>query len=394
MAYIPINSYDEFVNKVVDLADLNGVYNHWSSLQLTFPITIPPGPGKVQFQNRELINHRYLLKFVNCIFNEEVNLRTYEKGVWFEDCTFKKSVSLKNRLFTGKMRFHNCTFDENVDFENSKFEELADFWMSKFRRKTNFLRTDFFSTVVFSSVDFNDNVLFTYTLFDNKAIFGRTIFQKGFDLSQSIISGNLQLFDLKFKDIDFETAYVGNNDERFKTLIQNEKIIPLVNKVTTFQILKNQFAKQGNFIDEVAMRKIEKNSYKQLLIKRSVDDDWIENTFADRMILFFNRISNHYKTDFRNGVSFTTLIALFFLILTLSTTKEFWRRICIECEIDWNVFGYGIKQFILFLNPAHSVDYISELSPFYSIPYIFDLFGRIGVSYGIYQTIQAFRKFK
>ena len=64
------------------------------------------------------------------------------------------------------------------------------------------------------------------------------------------------------------------------------------------------------------------------------------------------------------------------------------------CEFDLNVMGYTIKQFINFLNPAHSINYIDELNPFYGIPYVFDFLGRIAVGYGIYQTVQAFRKFR
>jgi hypothetical protein len=56
--------------------------------------------------------------------------------------------------------------------------------------------------------------------------------------------------------------------------------------------------------------------------------------------------------------------------------------------------GYTVKQFINFLNPAHSINYIDELNPFYGIPYVFDFLGRIAVGYGIYQTVQAFRKFR
>jgi len=142
------------------------------------------------------------------------------------------------------------------------------------------------------------------------------------------------------------------------------------------------------------MRKQEKKALSQLTKSRKADAEWKDSTGGDRFILWLNRWSNHYRSDFRNGILFTVLGALAFFVLTFLTTQEFWNRLCFSCDIDGAVFGYTIKQFIVFLNPTHRHDFISELNPFFGIPYVFEFLGRIAVGYGIYQTIQAFRKFR
>jgi hypothetical protein len=52
-----------------------------------------------------------------------------------------------------------------------------------------------------------------------------------------------------------------------------------------------------------------------------------------------------------------------------------------------------LKYFLEFLNPTHKFDYIQE-DGLTTRFYLFDFIGRIFVGYGIYQFIQAFRKYK
>ena len=59
----------------------------------------------------------------------------------------------------------------------------------------------------------------------------------------------------------------------------------------------------------------------------------------------------------------------------------------------WVNINENIKLFITFLLPTHNFDFLNtEINC--SLFYFFDFLGRIFVSYGIYQTIQAFRKYK
>lgn len=335
--------------------------------------------------------------FKDCTFSEDVEINSDKNKhcvLTFIDCVFIKDILAEDAVRDGKVRFRNCHFKGNVNFRNTTFNNLADFWSCIFYKPTTFYKTDFLSTAVFSSVVFKENILFTYTLFEGKTIFGRTKIKKGIDISQSIIAGELQLFDLDFEFDSFKTEYVSLDDEKFQDNIGENHIIPLINKVATFQILKSQFDKQGNHIDEITMRQQEKKAFSELTQARKKDKNWTKTTGGDRFILWLNRWSNHHKADFRNGIIFTTIVALIFLTLTFLTTGEFWSRLCLDCEFDTSVIGYSIKSFVNFLNPVHKINYIDNLKPFFGIPYVFDFLGRLFVGYGIYQTVQAFRKFR
>lgn len=393
--------------------------NAFKNINIDFDIDIPFCERILRKMHDTLFRTTFTIRFSNCTFSKQVSLQYggkslefverccflgkvqsngYKHNLLFSDSTIKQ-IDFSNAGFgkdnrqNAKVRFRNCTF-HLVNFNNTKFYGLTDFWKSTFIEPIIFFKTDFNDTVVFSSAEFKKNVLFTYTLFLKNAIFGRTKFNRGVDFSQSIISGDLKLFSLEFEHKNYIAEYIGNDDKKFERYTHEESKIPLINKVGTFQILKNQFGKQGNHIDEVGMRKQEKIAYSELVKSRRKDPDWVHSTNGDLVILFLNKLSNNYKSDFRRGFLVTLIFAAGFLFLTFLTTVEFWDRFCLNCEFDSEVISYSLESFVNFLNPTHSIDYLKDMRPFYGTSYVIDFFGRIAVGYGIYQTIQAFRKYK
>jgi len=325
---------------------------------------------------------------------DDTNTNIFDINIEFNTCSFNSNTQFDNLIFNGKFRIHNCTL-EKVSFNNTSFNNLADFWSTTFKQKTIFYKTDFNKTSVFSMSTFEENVLFTYALFGDKAIFARTKLKKGIDLSQTIISGNLQLFDLQFNFKDYEAVYVGKDDETYRNYIDSDAIIPLENKVHTYQVLKKAFNDIGNYSDAILMRREEKKSLKEL-VKHKLKDKNQDVNKGDKWILNLNRWSNHHLSDFRNGIWFTLGVAIVFSVLTLVFTGAYLDNICFsDCEFNPNRLMNGIKFFINFLNPARKLDYLDDLKPaFGGISYIFDFLGRIAVGYGFYQTVQAFRKYK
>ena len=85
---------------------------------------------------------------------------------------------------------------------------------------------------------------------------------------------------------------------------------------------------------------VEKEAFKELTIYRKKDLSWAKNTTGDRFILWLNRWSNNYKSDFGNGIVFTAIVALIFLLLTFISTGEFWNRICFCCELNFVFLKY------------------------------------------------------
>ncbi|MAN58339.1 MAG: hypothetical protein CMC08_00710 [Flavobacteriaceae bacterium] len=327
------------------------------------------------------------------LFNQ-VETNVFSESVTFQDCSFQNQIQFDDIIFDNKFRMHNCQVNK-ASFRNTTFNSLADFWLTTFNENIIFYKTDFNKTTVFSMATFVGNVLFTYSLFTTKVIFARTKFNKGVDISQSIISGKLQPFDLQFIFKEFKAEYVGKNDETFQNYIDRDAIIPLVNKIHTFQVLKKAFEDIGNYSDSILMLREEKRALKELVNLKLKEKDSTVNK-GDKWILNLNRISNHYRSDFRNGIWFTLGATFVFGFLTLVFTGAYFDNVCFsDCKFDSNRLMKGIKFFINFLNPARRLNYLDVLNPLFGgISYVFDFVGRIAVGYGIYQTVQAFRKFK
>lgn len=374
-----------------EISVTNGTNFYFKNIQFDFTVNISTGANTYYFEE--------------CIFTRGLNFETafrnesqettnhYEKEIYFYKCKIEGQFVAQRSVFDKNFRLHNCCV-ENLILKNATFNALADFWLSKFTKAVTFYKTDFNQTSVFSMATFYENVLFTYALFGGKAIFARTKFKKGIDLSQTIISGSLQLFDLHFNFKKYEAIYVGADDKTYQNYIDRDAIIPLENKVHTFQVLKKAFEDIGNYSDSILMLREEKRTLKKL-VKHKLKDKNPDTNKGDKWILRLNRLSNHYRSDFRNGIWFTIGVTIVFGLLTLVFTEEFQRHFCWGCEFDKDTFTKGVKFLFNFLNPARRITYLDNFDlKFYGIAYLFDFLGRIAVGYGFYQTVQAFRKYK
>lgn len=115
----------------------------------------------------------------------------------------------------------------------------------------------------------------------------------------------------------------------------------------------------------------------------------------EKVTLFLNYISNNHGSSWGRAFIFTasaTVVFYFFVCYSLGITPEFTPE-------GWGNFkdhiSHGIFQFFLI---THDVKFMEEVVDenvvieYNSCTYLADIFGRIFISYGIYQFIQAFRK--
>lgn len=107
----------------------------------------------------------------------------------------------------------------------------------------------------------------------------------------------------------------------------------------------------------------------------------------DRIILWLNKNSNSFGTDWVVGINFTLLIALISAMIILSMTPH------IAFSFDME----GIENFIRTLVEILNITEWADIKILNKEPntwqYILMFFSRIFIGYGYYQTIQAFRKF-
>jgi len=381
---------DHIWNELISRAQGQKSY-YFKDKHFTFEVIIEPRANNYYFESCYFEKG---LSFKPALRTNDKNFTThYDEDITLTNCKIDSTFEAKKSVFDGKVRIHDCEF-QKVELTNTKFNSLADFWLTKFTKDVIFYKTDFNSTVVFSMVTFNENVLFTYSLMGAKAIFARTRFEKGLDFSQTVISGEIQPFDLHFDYEKFETEFVGGDDEKYQKYIDTLAKIPLVNKVRTFQILKKAFQDIGSFSDSILMLREEKKALRNLT-KFKLKNKNNDVNLGDKWILSLNRLSNNYNSDFRNGIWFTLGSVVVFGILTLIFTDAYLDGVCFQdCEFDPERLTRGVEFFMNFFNPARGLTYLDQLNPVYGVSYFFDFLGRISVGYGIYQTVQAFRKYK
>lgn len=347
---------------------------------------------KESFQKIDLSIH---YKFCNCLFKEEVILNRIHDILSFKDSQFEKSFTCKNSVFPNKVRFLNCQFYGNTDFTNTRFKDLADFWRCTFKQKTIFYKTDFIGTAVFSAATFEKNVLFTYTLIEKLILFRGSKINKGIDLSTSIIAGSVGTFGLSVPD--FKAIKGKLSDKEFETAVSETGEIPIKNKRETFRILKQANIQQNNVIESLPYQALEKKTlFTELVDSLQKPDsfkDWWRS-FWDLIVLGLNWMSNSFGKAPMQGVVFTLCCGALFFYLNIMQTEKYE----LAMDLNWDLFVEEIPNYLKFILPTHGLDYLgSEFYEKYSVSnwyYVWDIVGRIFVGFGIYQTIQAFRKFR
>ncbi|SHJ66754.1 Pentapeptide repeat-containing protein [Maribacter aquivivus] len=321
----------------------------------------------------------------------------------FINCHFYGDLVAEESTLDCKVKFRNCHFHGDVNFRNTTFKDLADFWKCTFHKPITFYKTDFYSTVVFSASTFKENVLFTYTLIDKLMILRGTNPEKGFDLSLAIIAGQISVYDFKMDDYkSFGKIYKETN----KAIDENKSLeysdayetiydaavtighkIPIENKRETYRILKSQLESHKNFIDAVPYRVMENKTLLKESWKKLVNGHTFSRPISNIIVLSLNAISNWFGQSYILGFIFTASIGGLFFTWMLSYIGHF--------ELTTDVTEWQWQYYVQYLNPTHRADFMKAVdeNPSQGF-YILDFVGRIFIGYGIYQIIQAFRKYK
>ncbi|WP_156168875.1 pentapeptide repeat-containing protein [Kordia jejudonensis] len=357
----------------------------------------------------DIENVKLKIEFYNCHFLSK-NLKIASIS-----CNVKLLYCVINHLYCGntdigneennkggKLKLYTCEIYE-VNFRGTTFHNLINFFQSTFHKPVTFHKTKFFGIVVFSAVTFKENVLFSYTVVKDLMLLRGAFAEKGFDISLAIIKGSLSLFKLRinnfktytsiYKDVNaiykkdsYTYSFTRAYEQVYENAVSKNHLIPIENKRETYRILKYHLESQKNFIAAV--------HYKRLESKTLLLESWLKfkhgnflDSIANLGILSLNAISNWFGSSYIQGVLFTVLIGGLFFSLSLFhvESSEF---ITYYDKWQW-------EYFVQFLNPTHRFDYIKAID---ENPqtwfFIWDFIGRIFVGYGIYQTIQAFRKYK
>jgi len=308
----------------------------------------------------------------NCLFKENVD---------FRNSTFEGNVSFKESIFKSKTRFHCSIFNKSVNFQNTTFMNLVDFYLSTFNDTQKFYLTDFLDVTIFSNVTFNKQVQFLYNKISEKTFvsFENAVFNQSFDISRSNFWCRLQVWGIRTKVIPNEFwLYETNKIKKVDVELTSNSLKSIRE---SYRRIKQEFRNNNNNIEALRFQE-----YEMVLYEKELKYEEQRKT-DDRIVLWLNKWSNNFGTSWVRGLKFTFIITLiFYLIFLLTISNQLYFKFDIEGIGNW------LKSFFEFLNIT-----TWNYKPFgienYTWGYIVLFIGRMFISYGYYQTIQAFRKY-
>ncbi len=341
--------------------------------------------NSINFDNLEFLgdvelNHNLDLNFDNSIFQNDLTIsssHSFEKILQFSNCSFNE-FRIKHATFNSQLYFSDCEFFGKFIVSDSNFNEP--FFLSK--------------------IMFKKNVLFPFSNFKNICSFKQVQFVRGLDISSTRFLGGFDFSNCELVDFDAISIIGQTNMETIIDVIE-EGLIPRENKRGTFRLLKQKFRNDHNRIEELNYEYLEKRTFLEEVTEKLFSNRYSASKFnknrvqllGDFFILKLNKWSNEYKTSLFSGIKFTLIVSILFFYLSMLATERY--------SFDWSIDVYWddiFKNFFAFFNPVHKPNYLGpEFTQNYNLSlgfYIFDFLGRIFVGYGIYQTIQAFRKYR
>lgn len=352
------------------------------------------------------VNFEDVVEFGGCTFMGRVSFQEaqFKDTAWFgsfyEAVTFRSAKFSSANFLNGQFRreafftnskfnfadFRECRFLDKVDFEGSDFTGKVYFEQAKFQGRAQFANSTFFDEASFEGVEFFDKLNAWEMKFFKGADFKWGNFREKINLAELVVSDGI----LNMHGANFEgNAYVYNSDINLLDLsnsVIEKGIFFLGSKINnanreTYRIIKNEFISQNNRIEALKYHRLEMVEYLKELASKIISlhsFKSIVSSIGDLVVLMINGVSNNYGMSWVQGVIFTFLTTI--LIFN-------WYIGHVKLPDDYDFWIY-YPQFIL---PTHKFDFLSQEISGYAAR--IDFIGRIVSSFGIYQTVQAFRKY-
>lgn len=312
----------------------------------------------------------------------------YSKSkIEFTVCEISNSTinngSFNNNIFYLPFDFRNNILNYNVDytghtFKNNLFQKTF-FSGTDFGQFAEFFECDFYGTTLFDKIK---NIRTTDLHFRNCKFTGFTHFSSSkintitfdyvlFERNVSFKDSNFNL--IKFEEVKFEKGAF------FDDLNKNNSNIIINWDRNTLREIKRELVNSHNQIDYLRFKAYELEAY-----KKEKGKSW-----KDSFILFFNEQSNYFGLDWFKGLKFTLYTSFICYLLYIITFAIVIKSIV---HLPNSVEDFFVN-YLNFLNPFSFLKSPIDESEKYFFPFLFFIIGKIFVSYGIYQTAQAFRKF-
>lgn len=289
-------------------------------------------------------------------------------NIFFENISFFRTIFLQNKE-TWDIHYHGTNFENNifcnVDFENTSFSKHCVFRKCTFNGRINFLNANNYSVgnLSFDECKFNEHSDFQYT----------KILQ---------LSLHLCVFEktVAFSDTTVDSIYLTRNIFN-KSAHFDDFIIRKINlcERTTLRTIKQELQKTDNKIDYNRFRAYELAAYYRELK--------FHKNFVDKSILGLTILFTGYNHNWFRAFIVTVLTGMLFY----SILYFFEFYVALNLNND-DGFSSGAFRFFLvtdFFSPFLDRKYLNN-----GYSWTIFVLGKIFIAFGIYEMIQAFRKFK
>lgn len=324
--------------------------------------------------------HNYLsfnqISLHSCTFDKDITITTKGlKHLYLSNNNFKQLISVNAyNVNNDREALVNINFS-GTNQGNTFFENInADIFLSGI----NFGNINFknFSSYILSINEFNNKGIISFNNIKSAnilaiidSIIGNTEFS-GVDVNlfKEIVIANSNLLGINFSNYPFRIHSYSTNPNIGYGIKDKEKWNN--NFKNVYNQLKKVASNRGDIDTAIKYQALE---YKYL--KR-------EKGFSfDKILLLFNQYSNNFGQSWSRGILFTLLTGLvFFKFYTMANgitfiNTPFWA------------------QYIIYISSFPKLELDLQTSEPYWLSSLIVWLSRIFISYGIYQTISAFRKY-
>lgn len=339
----------------------------------------------------------------------------WSKNILLEDCEFSfvNFENLKCIDNSSSNKFNAAKSKFNINNFKSAFLGEADFRKAEFNEKTIFdscsFESGFFNQCLFKSTLIFTNITVQKSLFLSQSRFMQGVFAQGIRMSER--SETI----IEMSECDFEANSYFDNSISRQVMCQNSRFKGLVSfngsvffsvdfintqflngadfshtkysnaNLETLRKIKSELIRGENHVDLLFYKAKELMNYTSQLSYRK--------NFFEKFMLKLNQVSTKHGLHWGRGVLFTFVISIFFYTLYLITLKNNgleWEFV--SWDKYWEAVDVVVIHYFKFLAIFRDFDFIEGSEP-KSWNYFFDFMGRIFIGYGIYQTVQAFRKY-
>lgn len=377
--------------------------------------------NKIQFNTLQYDGHDHIT-FTNCHFKKLIFQKINGRGIHLIDSTIEDLIILDsilrieiNRGYIKDLQFptsnpvntlvikgNNETITiQKIDLPLNKIQ-TAQIWNSNLGNITISRTINEYRSCELKNVKVDDIKLLSICSGQNIEFKNIFPLKKNKSIFTIINSTPREIFlrDCNFRD--FKLLKVSNsnldgikneNVKWFKKIIDEKTGKEDIN---AYRQLKGAVQKQYDGISETYFRAKEHDAHLKTL--HPIND------FTEWFLLLSNKYSNNHGLSWTRGLLFTFITTIIFFLAYLFSLDAFiisnyikikiilFNQLVIVNDFSINSFSNFLGYFSRFFIITHDFNFMSTFLPT-GISFFIDVISRIFIGYGIYQTVQSFRKY-